>query len=555
MIGSEQLEWAQASTVGDLLLRAAVAGPERTALVFADVRLTYGELAEAAIGAAQGLAGLGIGRGDTVGLLMSNCPEFVTTFFGAQLLGAVVLPLNTRFRERELAHVVGQADVKVLVVGDAAAEEVDLLGRLCATFPALEGAADPRALELAPAPALRSVVVFGGAVSGTGLLTAADMTAAGTPVGRQEVLRRRGLVGVRDPALMLFTSGTTAMPKGCLLSHEAVVRGWIAVGRRLAIVADDRVYDPLPLFHMGGIGPMLFTFERGGTVLNQRHFEPSAGLDLIERERATFLYTMFPPVTIGLMRDPSFAERDLSSVRALMNVAPMETLSTISRAFAPAAHMQGPFGMTEAGGAITCNDITAPVAELQSTGPPLPGMEVKVVDPVTGAEVPVGKEGLLLVRGVGLFEGYYGDPGATAATVDAAGWLHSGDLGRIDERGYVVYVGRSKEMLKVGGENVAPSEIEAHLSTHPAVKLVQVVGLPDDRLDEVPAAVIEVAPGAQLTADEVIAYCRGKIASFKVPRHVSFVTQWPMSATKIQKHRVREDLLERIATERKASTA
>jgi acyl-CoA synthetase (AMP-forming)/AMP-acid ligase II len=300
---------------------------------------------------------------------------------------------------------------------------------------------------------------------------------------------------------------------------------------------------------MGGIGPMLFIFDRGATVLNQRHFEPSAGLDLIERERATWLYTMVPPLTVGLMRDPTFPARDLSSVRALMNVAPAATLATISRAFAPAVHMQGPFGMTEAGGAITCNDITAPVAELETTGLPLPGMEVKVVDRVTGGGLQAGEEGLLLVRGIGLFEGYHAEPEATAAAVDADGWLHSGDLGYLDERGYVVYVGRSKEMIKVGGENVAPSEVESHLSTHPAVKLAQVVGIPDERLDEVPAAVIELAPGAQLTADEVIAYCRGKIASFKVPRHVSFVTEWPMSATKIQKHRVREALLERIASE------
>jgi acyl-CoA synthetase (AMP-forming)/AMP-acid ligase II len=300
------------------------------------------------------------------------------------------------------------------------------------------------------------------------------------------------------------------------------------------------------MFHMSCLGPMIFAFDLGATLISMLHFEPGAALEQMESERATWLYSVFPPIVMGLIKHPDFASRDLSHVRGLLNVAPPDTLRLIQDAFAPAVQVGGHFGMTECAGAITCNEWDASLEDRVGTcGAALPGIEVRVVEPLGEQPVAPGERGELQIRGYGQFEGYYKDPEKTADTFADGGWLRSGDLGSMDERGLVVYLGRIKDILKVGGENVAPSEIESHLSTHPAIKLVAVVGAPDERLEEVPAAFVELVPGAQLSEEEVIDYCRGQIAGFKVPRHVRFVTagQWPMSATKMQKFRLQERLV------------
>jgi acyl-CoA synthetase (AMP-forming)/AMP-acid ligase II len=292
----------------------------------------------------------------------------------------------------------------------------------------------------------------------------------------------------------------------------------------------------------------VFAFDLGATLISTMHFEPGEALRQIEEERATWLYSVFPPIVMGLIKHPDFRKRDLSRVRGLLNVAPPDTLQLIQDAFAPARQIGGHFGMTECAGAITCNEWDAPLdARTRTCGPPLPGVEVRVVIPETGKPAPLGLRGELQIRGYGQFEGYHKDPQKTAAMFDDGGWLRSGDAGLIDEDARIVYLGRIKDMLKVGGENVAPSEIESHISTLEAVKMVAVVGAPDPRLDEVPAAFLELVPGHELTEQDVIDHCKGAIASFKVPRYVRFVgpDDWPMSATKIQKFR----LAERIARE------
>jgi fatty-acyl-CoA synthase len=538
--------WAEATTLGDLLLRTAERRPEHEALVFPHARHTYADVAARAIHAARGLAALGVQRGDRVGLLMPNCPDFVFAFFGAQLLGAVVVPINTRFRVRELSYLVENADLVAIVTCDIVDEHVDYVQRLSESLPGLAQAPAPERLDLRGAPLLRTLVLLGDSEP-AGLVARPRFDELADTVSREDVLARRARVRVRDVALMPFTSGTTADPKGCLLTHESLFRVWVSAADRLRVTPDDRVFDPLPLFHMSCLGPLIFSCHLGATLISMTHFEPAQALDMIEAERATWLYTVFPPITMGLITHPTFGERDLSHVRATLNVAPDETLAVMQDAFAPAVLVNGHFGMTEASGAITCNEWDAPPEiRLGTTGKALPGIELRVVDPETGAVVGPGTPGELQLRGPGLFEGYHKDPERTAATLPPDGWLRSGDRGVMDADGNVSYTGRIKDMLKVGGENVAPSEIESHLSTHPAVKLVQVVGVADARLDEVPAAFIELVESKELTAEEVIEFCTGKIASFKVPRHVRFVTEWPMSATKIQKFRLREALEEEL---------
>jgi acyl-CoA synthetase (AMP-forming)/AMP-acid ligase II len=539
--------WAEATTLGDVLLRTAERRPEHEALVFPDGRFTYAEVAGRSLAAARSLAGLGVGRGDHVGLLMPNCPDFVSTFFAAALLGAVVVPVNSRFQSLELGYVVENADLAVLVTSDIVAEHVDFVERLHAGLPGLADAADAARLELAEAPRLRTVVLLGDREP-PGMLPRRrfDEVAGGVP--EEHVLCERAFVRVRDPALIMYTSGTTAHPKGCLLTHEAVLRVWVAAARRLRITADDRVWDALPMFHLSCLGPLLFAFELGATLISTTHFDPARALGQIERERATWLYSVFPPIVMALIKHPEFGRRDLSRVRGLLNVAPPDTLRVVQAAFPQAVQVGGHFGMTEASGAITCNEWDAtPDEQAETNGAALPGVEVRVVDPQTDAVLPPATLGELQLRSCGLLDGYYKDPELLAERMAPDGWLRSGDFGTMDERGLVTYVGRLKEMMKVGGENVAPAEVESLLSTHPAVKLVQVVGAPDERLGEVPAAFIELAPGGALSAEEAIDYCRGKIASFKVPRYVRFVDEWPMSATKIQKFRLVEQLEAELA--------
>ncbi|MHB1539404.1 MAG: class I adenylate-forming enzyme family protein [Solirubrobacteraceae bacterium] len=529
-------------TIGRLLLDAAARRGEQEALVFDGERWSFRELAERSLLIARSLEQLGTRAGDHVGLLMANCPEMLASLFGIALTGAVTVPINTRFRSRELAHVVDHAELATLLVHQTDGSPIDYVGRLRETFPQLEQQADPRALRLDAAPRLRCAMLLGGARR-DGFVHESELPdiAAAQPA---EPIATGARAGTGDAgALILFTSGTTSLPKGCLLSHDSVIGTWLSAGQRLGIGAGDRVLDPLPLFHMGGIGPALLCLHVGATFVSTRHFEARAALDAIERERVSWLYTIFPSITMALIHEPSFRQRDLSRVRAVMNVAPPDTLAAIDRAFAPIPTLQGPFGMTEAGGAITCARLDSSRQErLGTTGTAVAGMEVRAIRQGTGEPLPAGAEGELIVRGAGLFSGYYHDDAATAASVDGDGWLHSGDLGSVDEQGRVTYVGRIKEMLKVGGENVAPAEIESLLSTHPDVKLAQVVPAPDPRLGEVPAAFVELVPGAALSPQDVIDFCEGKIASFKVPRHVRFLTEreWPMSATKVRKVRLRE---------------
>ena len=536
-------EWIEARAIGDVLLRTAHLHPDREAIVFPERRYTYAEVADRARAVARGLIGLGVRCGDAVGILMPNCPEFAFCFYGAQMIGAVVVPINARFRTRELGYVAADADLKVILTSDIIADHVDFAARLQASLDGLADSPDPRHLELAAAPSLRTVVLLGDRAA-AGMLTQPEFEGIAAGVEPDAVETERWQVRVRDIALLPYTSGTTSQPKGVLLTHEAFYRDWATAGRRLRVGPNERFWDPLPMFHMSGLGPLLFCFDVGATFISQTHFEAGQALDLIERERVTWLYPSYATITMNLARHPTFAQRDLSAVRGMLNVGPTETMRVMQEAF-PMAVQINCYGLTEASGVVTFNEWDDTLEErVATTGIPLPGVEVRVVDPETLQEVPEGTMGEIQVRGYSTLEAYHKDPVKTSQVLLDDGWLRTGDIGTMAPGGRLVYSTRLKDMLKVGGENVSPAEIESQLSRHPAVKVVAVVGVPDDRLDEVPVAFVESSPGAQASEEELIAFCAGAMASFKVPRRVHFVTEWPMSATKIQKFRLREMAIE-----------
>ena len=546
--GGEDLSRLRISvtTMGDLLLSAADRYPDTLALVFPDTQYTYGELAARAILRARSLQALGVQPRDRVGILMHTCPAFVEVFFAAALCGAVVVPINARYRSHELAYVIENGDIATLVTTDAVAEQVSFVERLTGALPDLKSQTDPQHLRVAGSPALRNVVLMGNSQS-PGFLPQAAFDALAETVPENNVHVSRLGVRVRDVGLMLYTSGTTANPKGCLITHEAQVRNSIALGRhRYRLTHEDRFWSPLPMFHIASVLPMLAIFDVGGTYLTMSYFDAGVALDMLERYEVTATYPCFVTIMQGLIYHPNFARTNLSRIK-LMNsnfaVQPPAVAESIMRAM-PQALQVGSFGMTETAGTVcTGSPDEAEPLRISRLGRPLPGLEVRIVEPESGQQVATGQRGEVLVRGYSLLEGYHKDAEKTAQAIDRDGWFHTGDIGSLDEHGTIMFHGRYKDMLKVGGENVAAAEIEALLGRHPAVKLAQVVGIPDAKYAEVPAAFVELKPGTSATEAELVSFCKLEVAAFKVPRVVRFVGEWPMSSSKIQKFRLREALV------------
>ncbi len=537
------------TTLGDLLLMAADERPDGDAVVFPDRRQSFAELAARARARAAGLRALGVRPGDHVGLLLPTCLEFPEFLFGAALCGAVTVPINARFRAGELRYVIENADLVTLVTTDQIAEHVDFVERLGEALPGLAQAPDALRLDLQAAPRLRNVVLLGDAQP-QGFVTQHEFERQAATIPADEIEQTRMRVRVRDPAIMLYTSGTTANPKGCPLSHEAIVRNSIALGRyRYALREDDRFWSPLPMFHIAAILPMVAIFDVAGAYLTMTYFEAGTALRMLERERATATYPCFVTIMSDLIHHADFARTDLSRVR-LMNsnfaVQPPGIREAMLAAMPDTIYV-GTYGMTETAGTVCTSELSDSLdTRCSRLGTPLPGLEVRIVDVETGRDAATGERGEILVRGYCLFDGYYKDPEKTAQAIDADGFFHTGDIGSFDAQGQIMFHGRFKDMLKVGGENVAAAEIETFLARHPAVKLAQVVGVPDARLQEVAAAFVELESGQSASEQDLIEFCKGKIASFKVPRYVRFVTEWPMSASKIQKFRLRDELVREL---------
>lgn len=530
------------STIGDLLLSAADQVPDRPVLIFPDVRHSYASLVNAAYARAQGLRALGVGSGDAVGLLMPNCLEYMELLLGCQLLGALAVPMNARYRASELTYVIDNADLKVLVASDLVSEYVDFADLLHVSLPQLAHADSSQPLQIAAAPTLNHAVMFG-ATEPAGFIPQGRFEALAETVSRDTINVLRARVRVEQPAIMMYTSGTTANPKGCPLSHALLTRNGANMNReRYFLTSDDVFWAPLPMFHMASVLPFLACLDAGAALASMTYFEAGAALAMMGRDQASIAFPAFPTITNDLINHPNFASTDFSRLRRINNVAPIESLRKFQDAFAPAVQT-GAYGLTEAGGVIAFNHPDESLeSRLTTCGVPFPGVEVQITNPDTFEPLSTDDRGELWVRGYCVFDGYHKSPEKNAEAFQD-GWFRTGDLCSVNDKGAISYHGRIKDMLKVGGENVAAIEIESHLSKHPAVQLAQVIGKPDARLQEVPVAFVELTPGAKANADELIAHCKDEMASFKVPREVHFVSEWPMSSTKVQKFRLK-DLLE-----------
>ena len=524
----------QLLTVGTTLRRTAARFGDHTAIVMGKRRLSYGELLAEAERVGASLRGIGIGPGDHVGILMPNCLEYLLLFYGCALLGARPVHLNSRYKRADLEYVITDSDIRVLFTSAKQREYTDFEAMLTEIFPALLSWRHGARLTLPGAPKLEAVYLLHGP-AGHPWPGAEQFAAAGAGHDRYAQNADPEQIG-----LIMYTSGTTAKPKACLLSHRALEYAGRGLAGRWRMGAEDRFWDPLPFFHMSTMLPMAACRYAGSTFIALEHFEADASLREIRAERATILFPSFPTLTSALFSHPQFDPAALPDVRIVNNVGPPDLLRRFAAQLPTASHVSA-YGLTEAGGVIAFNDPDdTPDERAETGGQPFDGVEVKIVDPETLDSRADGETGEILIRGPTLFSGYHNDAERTNAVMAPGGWLRSGDLGALAPGGRIRYLGRIKDMLKVGGENVAAIEIESYLCTHPAVRVAQVVSAADDRLVEVPAAFIELHAGARLSAREVVEYCRGRIASFKIPRYVYFVDEWPMSATKIQKFRLRE---------------
>jgi acyl-CoA synthetase (AMP-forming)/AMP-acid ligase II len=554
----DTVDLIEVTTIGDLLLRAARRWPGRDAVILPDERVTYRELAARAIDRARGLMALGLNHGEHVAMLLPTSMAFLEVFFGIALAGGVPVPINARYRGGELRYLVENSDATIVVTTGEIGEGINLFERLSEGLGRLQSARDGSRLAMPDLPGLRSIVMLGERKPNTIGDDAFQRRAA--EVSFEAVAARRAQVRLRDTGLLLYTSGTTSNPKGCMLSHEAVVRNGQTLASRYRLAAEDGFWSPLPMYHIAGIMPIAATFATGGRYVTLPYFEIGAALRQMREERITVNFACFAPIIAELINHREFGGPDFASTR-LMNsslvMQPPSFQEALARAL-PDAIQTSTYGLSEAAGTVSTSRLDDSL-ERRTTrlGGVMPGLEVRIADEF-GEPLPTGRQGEILIRGYSIADGYYKDPVKTAATL-RGGWLRTGDVGSLDEAGHLMFHGRTKEMLKVGGENVAALEIEVLVGNHPAVKLCQVVGCPDPRLVEVPAAFVELKADMRASEREIIDFCVGKIASFKVPRYVRFVTEWPLGASKIQKFKLRDQLLEELgladAAEKKAAGA
>ncbi len=539
-------EWFEKRTLGALLDDAARRYGPREALTFEGRRWTFQQFREDVDRTARALIHLGVQPGDKVSLWMPNRPEWLHICFALAKIGAVLVPINTRFRTSDLEYVVRQSDTSTLII-QGRSGPVDYLSMVEEVCPEVAGD-NPGSLNLSAFPDLRRIVVLGDDQR-PGTHNWDDVMAAAGEISQEEMERRHAAVDPDDTVLLMYTSGTTGFPKGVMHNHN-IQRTLIDGGNRQGMTPRDVILMYLPLFHCFGLyeGPIM-SLVSGARMVLMPLFDAGEALRLVEEERCTVL-NGFDTHFFDLISHPRCASTDKSSLRTILFAAGMASSEPIARrAQQELCPTITAWGMTEVGVGGTRSFLDSPEDDrCAASGHPLPGYEFKVIDPDTGETQPPDTLGELCVRGYALMQGYYKKPEETAQAVDADGWMHTGDVAVMRDDDRVRFFGRYKDMLKVGGENVDPMEVEAFLMDHPAVNRVQVIGVPDQRLSEVPCACVVTEPGRQLTVEDIDAFCRGKMASFKIPRHLMLMEDYPMTSSgKVQKYILREMAQDRLS--------
>jgi fatty-acyl-CoA synthase len=531
-------------TIGGSLDRIAAHHGDRDALIsdHQNLRYTYLQLLEDVNRAGRALLALGVTRGDRVGIWSGNVAEWVITQYAAAKVGAILVNINPAYRLRELEYVLNQSQISVLVTARTF-RRTDYVEMLSTLAPELRTAGGGP-VAAARLPSLRHVVYLGnetapGGISWQEFMSRGERLPLSALQAVEEVLQ------FDDPVNIQYTSGTTGSPKGATLSHHNILNNGFFVGEALRYTADDRICVPVPFYHCFGcvMGNLAALTHASAVVIPAESFDPEATLRAIEAHRCTSVYGV-PTMFIGMLGHPAVGSIELKSLRTgIMAGAPcpIEVMRQVmDRMHVPEVTIC--YGMTETSPVSFQSAVNDPIeARVSTVGRIHPHLECKIVSPDTDGVVPRGVEGELCTRGYSVMLGYWENSEATAAAIDAAGWMHTGDLAVMRDDGYVNIRGRIKDMIIRGGENVYPREVEEFLYTHPKVSEVQVIGVPDLKYGEEICAWVRLSPGQDATEDEIREFCRGQIATYKIPRYIRFSTEFPTTVTgKVQKYRMRE---------------
>jgi fatty-acyl-CoA synthase len=526
-------------TLGALLEATATTRPDAEAIVFRAERLTYAEVRARVDTLARALLALGVGRGDRVALLLPNRPEWLLTAFATARLGAVTVAISTFSTPREIAWTLAHAQPRVLVTMESFRGRAYLpaVYELCPEL----ALAEPGALRSECLPELRAVVCLGDrrheGVHRWSDALALGATVRGTAIGG-------AAISPSDPCFILYTSGSTATPKGVMLTHGGIVANGFDIGERQRLTAADRLWLAVPLFwSFGSANALPAILTHGGTIVLQESFEAGEALALLDAERCSVYYGM-ANMARAMLEHPDRPRRALAAMRTGLTIGLPEDIQMTIEAV-NAHELCNVYGATETYGNCAVTDAHDPLElRLTTQGLPLPGMQIRVVEPATGRPLPAGEVGEFRVKGH-VTPGYYRDPEQTRAAFDAEGYFVTGDLGLVGADGRLRFRGRLKELIKTSGANVAPLEVEAVLLAHPAVKQAYVVGVRDHARGEVGVAAVELHDGATTSGEALTAFCRESLASYKVPARIVFLTagEFPRTATgKVQKPRLREEL-------------
>ena len=546
-------------TIGDMFDQVVARYPDNEALVVRhqSLRYTYRQLQHQVDLCARGLMAMGLQKGERIGIWSPNNAEWAITQFATSKIGAILVNINPSYRVQELEYALIQSGCSVLVIADQfkTSNYTQMVYELA---PELRDSR-PGHLRAAKLPGLSAVIRLS-AEGAAGMGSWADLLATAHHVSEAELAERQRGQEFDDPINIQYTSGTTGYPKGATLSHHNILNNGYFVAEVMNFTDQDRLVIPVPLYHcFGMVMGNLSCMTHGATMIYPSEgFDPKAVLEAVQEERATALYGV-PTMFIAEIEHPEFARFDLSSLRTGImagSPCPAEIMKKVNTLM----HMREveiAYGMTETSPVSFQTRTDAPLDKRVGTvGQIHPHLEVKIVDPGAGQVTPVGQVGELCTRGYSVMLGYWNNDAATRQAIDAARWMHTGDLAVMDEEGYVRIVGRIKDMVIRGGENVYPREIEEFFYTHPKISDIQVIGVPDPKYVEEIMAWVRLREGETATAEELREFCRDKIAHYKIPRYFKFVDAFPMTVTgKVQKFIMREQSIRELGLEKDCRTA
>jgi fatty-acyl-CoA synthase len=535
-------------TFGDLLDQTAAKYPDKDALINVQrgQRYTYTELKEISNKTAKGFIKLGVKKGDHVAIWATNVVEWVFALFGASKIGAVVVTVNTSYRSHELEYLLKQSDACTLFLVEEyrGNNYIDTLNAVCPEL----ATSEPGKLSVEKLPYLKNVIFFGDKKV-PGMFNFNDLLELGADVPDETLAQMQAACKPEEVINMQYTSGTTGFPKGVMLTHNNVINNAYYVGEAQDYTDKDILCIPVPFFHCFGLTMSITTcVVYGATMVPVEEFKPQWVLEAIDKEKCTALQGV-PTMWIAELEHPDFDQYDMTALRTgIMAGAPcpIEVMRKVVEKMAPEVTIA--YGQTESSPVVTQTRTNDEIERRVSTvGRSLDGVEIIVVNPETGELCPPNVQGELCYRGYVVMKGYYKMPEATEKAIDENGWLHSGDLGTMDEAGYVKITGRLKDMIIRGGENIYPREIEEFLYSNPKVSDVQVIGVPSIKYGEEVLACIKLREGETSSEEEIREFCQGKIARYKIPKYVRFMDSYPMTASgKIQKYKLRDWAVEEL---------